>query len=144
MRRIVLVVSGVALGLALVSPVTTAARAEQAQDPAVLDTVMKSVGGAFGAARKAVEAGDMAAAKTGAETLSKAFVETEGFFKSHGKADGVEWAQAAKKASDAIAGAASADAAKAPASELGKLCAGCHAKYRERAADGSYSFKAGA
>ena len=105
MRRMVLVVGGVALGLALVNPATTAARAEQAQDPAVLDKVMKSVGGAFGAARKAVEAGDMAAAKTGAETMSKAFVETEGFFKSHDKSDGVEWAQAARKAADAIAAA---------------------------------------
>ena len=144
MRRMVLAVSGVALGLALMHPATPAVRAEQAQDPAVLDPVMKSVGGAFGAARKAVEAGDMAAAKAGAETMAKAFVETEGFFKSHGKADGVEWAQAAKKAADAIAAAASADAAKAPAGELGKLCAGCHAKYRERAADGSYNYKAGA
>ena len=84
MRRIVLVVSGVALGLALVNPAVTAVRAQQVQDPAVLDPVMKSVGSTFGAARKAVEAGDMAAAKTGAETMSKAFVETEAFFKSHG------------------------------------------------------------
>ncbi len=144
MRRIVLVVSGVALGLALMNPAVTAVRAQQAQDPAVLDPVMKSVGTTFGAARKAVEAGDMAAAKTGAETMSKAFVETEAFFKSHGKTDGVEWAQAARKAADGIAAATSADAAKAPAGELGKLCATCHATYRERAADGSYSFKAGA
>ena len=144
MRRIVLVVSGVALGLALMNPAVMAVRAQQAQDPAVLDPVMKSVGGAFGAARKAVEAGDMTAAKTGAETMSKAFVETEAFFKSHGKADGVEWAQAAKTAADAVAAAASADAAKAPAGELGKLCATCHAAYRERGADGSYNYKAGA
>jgi cytochrome c556 len=144
MRRIVLVVSGVALGLALMNPAMTAVRAQQAQDPAVLDPVMKSVGVEFGAARKAVEAGDMAAARTGAETMSKAFVETEGFFNSHGKADGVEWAQAAKKAADGIAAATSADAAKGPAGELGKLCATCHAAYRERAVDGSYSFKAGA
>ena len=144
MRRMVLVVSGVALGLALMNPAMTAVRAQQAQDPAVLDPVMKSVGGAFGAARKAIEAGDMAAAKTGAETMSKAFVETEGFFKSHGKADGVEWAQAAKKAADGIAAATSADDAKAPAGELGKLCATCHAAYRERAADGTYNYKAGA
>ena len=141
MRRMVLAVGGVALGLALMN--STGARAGQVQDPAVLDPVMKSVGQAFGAARKAVEAGDMAAAKTGAETMSKAFVETEGFFKSHGKADGVEWAQAARKAADGIAAATSADAAKAPAGELGKLCATCHTAYRERAADGSYNYKAG-
>ncbi len=126
MRRIVLAVSGVALGLALAAP---AMRAEQAQDAAMIDKTMKAVGPAFGAARKALEAGDMAAAKTAAESLSKSFVETEAFFKSHGKADGVEWAQAAKKAADGIALAATADAAKAPAGELGKFCAGCHGKY---------------
>jgi cytochrome c556 len=141
MRRIVLAVSGVALGVALMAPAMTA---RQGQDAAVIDKTMKGVGPAFGAARKAVEAGDMAAAKTAAEALSKSFVETEAFFKSHGKADGVEWAQGAKKAADAIAAAASADAAKAPAGELGKFCQGCHTKYRDKAADGSYTFKAGA
>lgn len=141
MRRIVLAVSGIALGVALMAP---AMSARQGQDAAVIDKTMKGVGPAFGAARKAVDAGDMAAAKAAAETLSKAFVETEAFFKSHGKADGVEWAQGAKKAADAIAAAASADAAKAPAGELGKFCQGCHTKYRDKAADGSYTFKAGA
>jgi hypothetical protein len=124
MRRIVVAVSGVALGLVLAAP---AMRAQQAQDVGVIDKTMKAVGPAFGAARKALDAGDMAAAKTAAESMSKSFVETEGFFKSHGKADGVEWAQTAKKAADGIAAAASPDAAKAPAGELGKLCAGCHA-----------------
>lgn len=140
MRRIVLVVSGVALGAALMAPATSA---RQGQDAAAIDKSMKAIGPAFGAARKAVEAGDIAAAKTAADTLSKAFVETEAFFKSHGKADGVEWAQGAKKAADGIAAAATADAAKAPAGELGKFCAGCHTKYRDRAADGSYSYKPG-
>jgi hypothetical protein len=137
------IVSGVALGLFVMSPVLMSARAAQAQDVAALEKAMKSVGPAFGATRKAIEADDMAAAKAGAETLSKAFVEAEGFFKSHDKADGVEWSQGAKKAADAIAMAASADAAKAPAGELGKFCAGCHAVYREKAADGSYSYKPG-
>ena len=73
-----------------------------------------------------------------------AFVETEAFFKSHGKADGVEMAQAGKKAADALVAGASGDAAKAAAGEIGKTCAGCHAKYRDKAADGSYTFKAGA
>jgi soluble cytochrome b562 len=137
----VLVVSGMVLGLALMGP---AMNAEQGQDTAAIDKAMKAVGPAFGAARKAVEAGDMAAAKSAADTMSTAFVETETFFRSHDKTDGVEWAQGAKKAADAISAAASADAAKAPAGELTKLCAGCHAKYRERAADGSYTFKPGA
>jgi soluble cytochrome b562 len=140
MRRIVLAVSGVALGLALAAP---AMRAEQAQDAGMIDKTMKAVGPAFAGARKALEAEDMAAAKTSAESLSKSFVETEAFFKSHDKADGVEWAQAARKAADGIAAAASADAAKASAGELGKLCAGCHGKYRDKAADGGFSFKPG-
>jgi cytochrome c556 len=141
MRRMFLAVSGLALGVVLAMGVGVGA--EQAQDPAVIDKAMKAVGPAFGAARKAVEAGMMADAKTSAEALSKAFVETEAFFKSHGKADGVEMAQAAKKAADGIASAANADAAKAAAGELGKTCAGCHTKYRDKAADGTYSYKPG-
>lgn len=140
MRRIVVAVTGLALSLA----VGVGVGAEQAQDPAMIDKTMKAVGPAFGAVRKAVEGGMMDEAKKSAAVLSKSFVETEAFFKSHGKADGVEWAQSAKKAADAIAAAATADAAKAPAGELGKTCAGCHAKYRDKAADGSYAFKPGA
>lgn len=105
---------------------------------------MKMVGPAFGAVRKAVDGGAMADAKTAAATLAKAFVETEAFFKSHGKADGVELAQAARKAADALAAAADAEVAKAPLGELGKTCAGCHTKYRDKAADGTYTFKPGA
>ena len=41
---------------------------------------MKAVGPAFSAARKAVEADDLVAAKAAAESLSKSFVETEAFF----------------------------------------------------------------
>jgi cytochrome c556 len=143
MRRIVVAVCGVALAAAVMTPAVVV-RAQQAQDAAVIDKTMKTVGPAFGAARKAMEADDMTAAKAQAQVLAKAFVETEAFFKSHGKADGVEWAQGARKAADAVAAAATADAAKAPAGELGKYCQGCHAKYRDKAADGSYTFKAGA
>ena len=143
MRRMFLAVSGVALGLALAAQVTVV-RAEQAQDPAVIDKAMKAIGPAIGAARKAAEGGMLAEAKSAGDTLSKAFVEAEGFFKSHGKADGVEMAQAAKKAADAIASAADADAAKMGAADLGKTCAGCHAKYRDKAADGTYTYKPGA
>lgn len=141
MRRIYMAVSGVALGLALMTQMTVSA--EQAQDPAVIDKVMKAVGPAFGAARKAAEAGSMADLKTSGEALAKAFVETEAFFKSHGKADAVEIAKAAKKAADTLASATTADAGKAAAGELGKTCAGCHATYRDKAADGTYTYKPG-
>lgn len=139
MRRMRVAATGLAVSLA----VAVGVGAEQAQDPAVIDTTMKAVGPAFVAARKALDSDRMDDAKKGAAALSKSFIETEAFFKSHGKTDGVEWAQAAKKAADAIAAAASAEAAKAPVGELGKTCTGCHAAYRDRAADGSYSFKAG-
>lgn len=141
MRRMFLVVSGLVLGVALV--LNVGVRAEQAQDAAVIDKAMKAVGPAFGAIRKAADAANLAEAKTQAQTLSKAMGETEAFFKSHGKADGVEMAQAAKKAADAIAAAADIDAAKTAAGEAGKTCMGCHTKYRDKAADGTYSFKPG-
>ena len=142
MRRMFLAVSGVALGAALMVQMTVV-RAEQPQDAALIDKTMKGVGPAFGAARKATEAGMMADVKTAGATLSKAFVDTEAFFKSHGKADGVELAQAAKKAADTMVSAADGDAAKTATAELGKTCAGCHATYRDRAADGTYSYKPG-
>ena len=142
MRRMFQVVSGLTLGVVLAMGV--GARAEQAQDAAVIDKAMKAVGPAFGALRKAVEGGMAPESKAAAETLSKAFAETEGFFKSHGKADGVALAQTAKKAVDALAAGASGDAAKASMGELGKTCAGCHGTYRDKAADGTYTFKPGA
>lgn len=141
MRRMFLAVTGLAIGAALAMNVGV--RAEQAQDPAVIDKAMKAVGPAFGALRKAVEGGMEAEAKTAAGNLSKAMADTEGFFKSHGKADGVELAQAAKKGADAIANGATGDAAKAAAGEIGKTCAGCHSKYRDKAADGTYTYKPG-
>lgn len=143
MRRIVAAVAGLALGAVLMANAGVV-RAEQAQDPAVIDKTMKMVGPAYGALRKAVEAGADADIKAGAATLSKAFADTEAFFKSHGKADGVEMAQAAKKSADALVAGASGDAAKTAAGEMGKTCAGCHTKYRDKAADGSYTFKPGA
>jgi hypothetical protein len=142
MRRMLQVVSGVALGFAVMTP-TALIGAEQAQNVAVVDKTMKVIGPAYGATRKALTAKSMAEAKTNAETVSKAFVETEAFFKSHGKADGVEWSQSAKKAADTIAKAADPEGASAAAAELGKLCTGCHAKYRDRAADGTYTYKPG-
>lgn len=141
MRRMLLAVSGLVLGAVLVTGVGVGAR--QAQDAAMLDTTMKGVGPAFSALRKAVDGAMAAEVKTGAEALAKAFVETEAFFKSHGKADGVEMAHAAKTAADALAAGATGDAAKTAVGELAKTCQGCHAKYRDRAADGSYGFKPG-
>ena len=143
MRRMFQVVSGVFLGLTLATA-TTLVRAEQAQDVAVIDKSMKVIGPAYGATRKSLVAAVMADAKTNAEIVSKAFADTEAFFKSHGKTDGVEWSQSAKNAADAIAKAATPEAAKESATELGKLCTGCHAKYRDREADGTYKYKAGA
>lgn len=132
-------VSVMALGLAVGAPLA----AEQAQDASKLDANMKVVGPANGAIRKGLEGGTLDVVHQGASTMSKAFVDTEAFFKSHGKTDGVEWSQGAKKAADAVAAAKDIDAAKAAAGELGKFCQGCHAKYRDKAADGSYTFKPG-
>lgn len=142
MRRMFQVVGVAAFGLTLMTQ-ATAVRAEQKQDAAAIDKTMKAIGPAFGAARKAAQAGTMADVKTHGATLSKGFAETEAFFKSHGQSDGVEMAQAARKAADAVASAATAEAAKTAAGELAKTCAGCHTAYRSKAADGTYIYKAG-
>src|SRR5690349_17354089 len=71
----------VALGLALGASVLVTA--EQAQDASKIDANMKVIGPAFGALRKGLEGGTLDLVKTNGAALSKAFGDTESFFKSH-------------------------------------------------------------
>ena len=139
MRRSVFVAGLLALGLAV------AGSGLQAQDSS-LDPVMKKVQPAVGALRKSIEAMDAAAAKEATATLSAAFTDAQAFFKKEGKTDGQEWAAEAGKVVASIQTAVAGskwDEVKAQAGSLGKLCQTCHAKYREKSADGTFTYKPG-
>ena len=106
--------------------------------------VMKQVGPANTALRAAIDKMDVAAVKEQATILSKAFTQTEAFWKTKGKADATDFATEAKKHSDAINAAAATskwDDIKASAGPLGQQCASCHGAYRERLDDGSFRIK---
>jgi len=108
--------------------------------------VMKQVGPANTALRAAIDKMDAAAVKEQATILSKAFTQTETFWKTKGKADATTFATDAKKHSDAINAAVAGgkwEDAKAAAGPLGQQCAGCHGAYRERLDDGSFRIKMG-
>jgi cytochrome c556 len=108
--------------------------------------VMQKVGAANGAFRGIIEKSDAEGAKEQATTLKAAFVAAEAFFKPHGKADAIGWAQDARKTAEAIELAAAAgkwDEVKATTGSLGKMCQTCHTAYRERYDDGSFRAKLG-
>lgn len=108
--------------------------------------IMRQVGPANTALRGAIEKMDAQAVKDQAAILSKAFTQTEAFWKTKGKPDAVGFATEAKKHADSITASAAAgkwDEAKASAGPLGQQCQSCHTAYRERLDDGSFRIKAG-
>jgi cytochrome c556 len=108
--------------------------------------VMREVGPANTALRTAIDKMDAAAVKDQAAILSRAFTQTEAFWKAKGKTDAVGFAAEGKKHAEAITAAAATgkwDDVKAAATPLGQQCASCHGAYRERLDDGSFRIKAG-
>jgi len=108
--------------------------------------IMLQVGPANTALRSAIEKMDAAAVKDQAAILSRAFTQTEAFWKTKGKTDAMGFAAEGKKHADAIGTAVAAgkwDDVKASATPLGQQCGACHGAYRERLDDGSFRIKAG-
>ena len=106
--------------------------------------VMRRVGPAFNALRQAITASGADAAHQQTAILKPAFADTAAFWKTRGKTDAMEWADAARKHVEAIERGVTAgkwDEAKAAAAALGEACQNCHGAYRERFDDGSYRIK---
>jgi len=100
------------------------------------DKLMKSVGQANGALRKAA---DPKAAATGAEKLVALFKDAEQFWTARGNKEAADWSAAAGTHAAAIVkegNAGNAEGVAAHAKELGGTCQTCHQKYREKTADG--------
>jgi cytochrome c556 len=107
-------------------------------------TVMKQVGAANSALRKAIDGLDANLARENATVLKKAFMQTEEFWKAKRRLDAMTWAMEAHKLADAIdqsAAGARWDEVKASAGTLAQACQSCHAAYRERMDDGTYRIK---
>jgi len=132
------VVNSTGVDIAKVAPPPLTAEEEAYQK------VMRQVGPANTALRSAIDKMDGAAVKDQAVILSKAFAQTETFWKTKGKADAVGFAAEARKNADVITAAATAakwDDIKAAAAPLGQQCASCHGVYRQRLDDGSFRIK---
>jgi cytochrome c556 len=92
---------------------------------------MKTAAGANGAMRKAITAGDTAAAAAKAKEMSDAFDQIAAFFKAKGKDDGVKFAEGASAVGKAVAAASTKEDQTAAAAKLGANCSGCHGVYRD-------------
>jgi cytochrome c556 len=110
----------------------------------VLDKAMKAVGQANGAIRKGVDASNAEIVKTQAAILTKAFAETEAYWKKRGVEPAVKIAQTAHTAAAGIekaAGMGNWNEAKTQMTTLGQQCQACHKEFRERLEDGSFAVK---
>jgi cytochrome c556 len=100
------------------------------------DKLMKSVGQANGAMRKAA---DPKAAAVEAEKLVALFKDAQQFWTARGNKEAADWSAAAGMHAAAIVkegNAGSADGVAGHAKELGGACQTCHAKYREKTETG--------
>ena len=126
-----------AAGLAvLVSAGSMAILSAQAKSDEDYDKLMKGVGAANGAMRKAADA-----AATGAEAakLVTLFKDAQQFWTARNNKEAADWAASAMTHAAEIEKAAKAGSADGIAShqkELGGTCMTCHAKYREKTETG--------
>jgi soluble cytochrome b562 len=114
------------------------------RDEADYQKVMKQVGSANAALRKAIEGSDVKLARENAAALKQAFSQAESFWNRKDKDDAKGWSQDARRIAETIDRSAAAgkwDEVKTHAGSLGKTCQACHAAYRERFDDGSFRIK---
>ena len=100
------------------------------------DKLMKGVGSANGAMRKAADA---AATEAEATKLVALFKDAQQFWTARNNKEAADWSAAAMNHASAIAAAAKAGKTEDVAAhqkELGGTCQTCHAKYREKGETG--------
>lgn len=132
-----------AMGLsAMVALGVSAALSAQAKTDEDYDKLMKAVGQANGAMRKATDGAGVAAESKKLEAL---FKEAATFWAGRKNQEAADWATAAAGHAAAIAKAAGAgniEEATAHQKQLGGTCQTCHTKYREKTESG-YAIKKG-
>ncbi len=133
-----------AMGLsAMVALGVSAALSAQAKTDEDYDKLMKAVGQANGAMRKA--AGDMDVVAAESKKLEALFKDAATFGVGRKNKEAADWATAAAGHAASItkaAGAKNAEGVAAASKELGGTCQTCHTKYREKTETG-YAIKKG-
>jgi cytochrome c556 len=108
------------------------------------DKVMKAVGQTAGSLRKNAEAQNTDGVSADAKKMAGLFKDANTFWTQQNNKEAADWAKGAMDHATEIDKAAAAKN-MAGVGEHTKLmmgaCQTCHAKYRDRAADGSYSIK---
>ena len=140
--------------IGLFSAVTMTAQAPPAAPPAAapartwtdadLDKLMKDIGGTVGVLRKSIDAQNAETAKEQAGKIEALFEEVDDFWNARNVKDATDMADDAAEHADHVEDAIDAkDFAKAAEHMklLQSACAGCHTKYRDKAADGGYRIK---
>ena len=127
-----------AAGLALVIAVTRSVSSlAQSKTDADFDKLMKAVGAANGAMRGAAKEQNAAGLAAEAAKMVSLFKDSEAFWKARNNAEAAAWSAAAATHADGIAKAgADMGAAMGRIKELGGTCQTCHAKYRDKDANG--------
>lgn len=129
----VLMTGAMALLVATTSAAILSAQAKTDED---YDKIMKSVGAANGAMRKAA---DPKAAAAEAEKLVALFKDVQQFWTTRSNKEAADWAASAGVHAAEIVKAGTAGNAEGVAShtkELGGVCQTCHTKYREKTETG--------
>jgi cytochrome c556 len=130
----VLLAAGVAAFVAATSVAILSAQAKTDED---YDKLMKGVGAANGAMRKA--AGDNAVIGAEATKLVALFKDAQQFWTARNNKEAADWAASAGTHAAEIAKAAAggnAEGVAAHQKELGGTCMTCHTKYRDKDANG--------
>jgi len=128
-----LMAAGLALLVAVTMSVTPSAQAKTDED---YDKLMKGVGAANGAMRKAADS-DAAAAE--AKKLVALFKDANQFWAGRQNTEAADWAMAAMNHAAEIDKAATANdmpGAQGHMKELGGVCQACHTKNREKTETG--------
>lgn len=127
-----LMAAGMAVLVGVGSMSLVSAQAKSDED---YEKLMKAVGAANGAVRKATGA-DQAAEAAKLVTL---FKDSQAFWTARNNKEAADWSAAAAMHADELAKAAkagNADAAAGHLKELGGMCQSCHGKYREKTETG--------
>lgn len=126
-----------AAGLAvMVGAGSLAVLSAQSKTDEDFDKLMKGVGSANGALRKATDGAGQAAE---AAKLVALFKDAQQFWTARNNKEAADWSAAAAMHADEIAKAGKANNAEGVAAhmkELGGTCQTCHAKYREKTETG--------
>lgn len=128
-----LTAAGLALALAITMSVSSVAQAKTDED---YDKLMKAVGAANGAMRGAAKEQNSAGLSAEAAKMVPLFKDAQAFWTARNNAEAAEWAGAAMKHADTIAKATDMGAAMGAMKELGGTCQTCHAKNRDKDANG--------